>query len=84
MGRRPPDLQVRREGGSVTLSVSPEQNEKGAYCIGAWIRDSMAGIGTMTYYDPESGAFGALGHGITDADTALLMPLPPDPFCPPP
>ena len=72
---RATDLQVRREGGSVTLSVSPEQNEKGAYCIGAWIRDSMAGIGTMTYYDPESGAFGALGHGITDADTALLMPF---------
>ena len=36
---------------------------------------SMAGIGTVTYYDPESGAFGALGHGITDADTALLMPF---------
>ena len=60
-GETATDLQVRREGGSVTLSVSPEQNEKGAYCIGAWIRDSMAGIGTMTYYDPESGAFGALG-----------------------
>ena len=47
----------------------------GSYRLGAWIRDSMAGIGTMTYYDPESGAFGALGHGITDADTALLMPF---------
>ncbi|MFR3922658.1 MAG: SpoIVB peptidase S55 domain-containing protein [Dysosmobacter welbionis] len=44
----------------------------------------MAGIGTMTYYDLESGAFGALGHGITDADTALLMPFASDPFCPPP
>ena len=43
-GETATDLQVRREGGSVTLSVSPEQNEKGAYCIGAWIRDSMAGI----------------------------------------
>ena len=69
------DLQVRREGSQMTLSVSPEQNEEGEYCIGAWIRDSMAGIGTMTYYDPESGAFGALGHGITDTDTALLMPF---------
>lgn len=47
----------------------------GAYKLGAWIRDSMAGIGTMTYYDPESGVFGALGHGINDVDTALLMPL---------
>ena len=69
------DLQVRRDGQSMTLSVSPEQNEQGAYCIGAWIRDSMAGIGTMTYYDPETGSFGALGHGITDTDTALLIPF---------
>ena len=47
----------------------------GAYKLGAWIRDSMAGIGTVTFYDPASGAFGALGHGINDVDTALLMPL---------
>lgn len=46
------DLQVKRDGSSVTLSVEPEQNERGVYGIGAWIRDSMAGIGTMTYYDP--------------------------------
>ena len=45
------------------------------YCIGAWIRDSMAGIGTMTYYDPATATFGALGHGITDVDTAQLMPF---------
>ena len=74
-GETATDLQVRREGESMTLSVSPEQNQEGAYCIGAWIRDSMAGIGTMTYYDPDSGSFGALGHGITDTDTALLMPF---------
>lgn len=35
----------------------------------------MAGIGTVTYYDPATGDFGALGHGITDTDTALLMPF---------
>ena len=69
------DLQIRRDGESMTLSVSPQQNDQGQYAIGAWIRDSMAGIGTMTYYDPESGAFGALGHGITDVDTAQLMPF---------
>jgi len=45
------------------------------YKLGAWIRDSMAGIGTVTFYCPETGAFGALGHGINDLDTALLMPL---------
>ncbi len=69
------DLQVRRGDRNVTLSVQPEQNEQGQYAIGAWIRDSMAGIGTVTYYDPSTGAFGALGHGITDVDTALLMPF---------
>lgn len=47
----------------------------GTYKLGAWIRDSMAGIGTMTFYDPDTGTFGALGHGINDVDTALLMPL---------
>ena len=47
----------------------------GEYKLGAWIRDSMAGIGTMTFYDPETGTFGALGHGINDVDTCRLMPL---------
>lgn len=35
----------------------------------------MAGIGTMTFYDPQSGTFGALGHGVTDVDTGQLLPL---------
>lgn len=74
-GETSTDLQIRRGSQSMNLSVSPKPNEAGAYCIGAWIRDSMAGIGTMTYYDPATGAFGALGHGITDTDTALLMPF---------
>jgi stage IV sporulation protein B len=68
-------LQVRRGGSVRTLTATPDQNEAGKYAIGAWIRDSMAGIGTMTFYDPQSGVFGALGHGITDTDTALLMPF---------
>jgi stage IV sporulation protein B len=55
--------------------VAPEQNDRGDYAIGAWIRDSMAGIGTVTYYDPQTKTFGALGHGITDVDTAVLMPF---------
>ena len=71
----PTDLQVHRDGVQMTVSVDPEENETGVFCIGAWIRDSMAGIGTMTYYDPVSGRFGALGHGITDVDTLQLMPF---------
>jgi stage IV sporulation protein B len=49
--------------------------EDSTYKLGAWIRDSMAGIGTVTFYCPDTGVFGALGHGINDLDTALLMPL---------
>ena len=47
----------------------------GAYKSGMWVRDSTAGIGTVTFYDPETGAFGGLGHGIYDADTEVLLPL---------
>ena len=45
-------LEIKRQGSPLTLSVEPERNEQGICCIGAWIRDSMAGIGTVTYYDP--------------------------------
>ena len=45
------------------------------YKSGLWIRDSTAGIGTVTYYDPSSGVFAGLGHGICDVDTGKLMPL---------
>lgn len=57
------------------MEITPACGDDGSVRLGAWIRDSMAGIGTMTYYDPESGSFGALGHGITDIDTAQLMSL---------
>jgi len=69
------DLAVSRGGEDLTLSARPVRDEDGTYRLGAWIRDSMAGIGTVTFYDPKTGEFGALGHGITDSDTGLLMPL---------
>ena len=74
-GNAATDLQVQRDGDSLSLRVEPETDQEGRYCIGAWIRDSMAGIGTVTYYDPATGAFGALGHGVADVDTAQLMPF---------
>jgi len=45
------------------------------YKTGIWVRDSTAGIGTMTYYDPRNNTFAGLGHGICDVDTGMLMPL---------
>lgn len=71
----PMTLQVRREGADLQLTAQAAQSEAGAYQLGVWLRDSMAGIGTMTFYDPKSGVFAALGHGINDVDTAKLMPL---------
>lgn len=47
----------------------------GVYLLGAWVRDSCAGIGTITYYNDSNNYFAALGHGICDCDTAALLPL---------
>lgn len=69
------ELAVSRDGEELTLEAEPVRGTDGTYRLGAWIRDSMAGIGTITFYDPSTGTFGALGHGITDVDTGLLMPL---------
>jgi len=68
-------LSVRRGTDALALTACARQNDAGVWQLGAWIRDSMAGIGTLTYYDPATGQYGALGHGITDVDTAQLMPL---------
>lgn len=69
-------LRCLRGDQSVQLTTQAAQcSADGSYKLGAWIRDSMAGIGTVTFYDPESGMFGALGHGVSDVDTQRLMPL---------
>ena len=68
-------LTVRRGSSTLALSACARPSAGGAWQLGAWIRDSMAGIGTLTYYDPATGQYGALGHGITDVDTAQLMSL---------
>lgn len=45
------------------------------YKIGLWVRDSSAGVGTLTFYDPKSGVFGALGHPVTDVDTGTNLDI---------
>lgn len=74
-GSLPVSMQVRRGERLVTFTDAPQRGSDGVYRLGAWIRDSMAGIGTLTYYDPQTASYGALGHGITDVDTAQLMAL---------
>ncbi len=71
-------LRIRATRGDKQLQVTAQAahcSSDGSYRLGAWIRDSMAGIGTLTFYDPAQGSFGALGHGVNDVDTSLLMPL---------
>jgi len=73
---QPMSIRATRGEKQVQMTARAVQcTSDGTYKLGAWIRDSMAGIGTITYYDPQTGAFGALGHGINDVDTSLLMPL---------
>ncbi len=71
----PLTIQAVRGQRQLQLTAAAVENSQGVYQLGVWLRDSMAGIGTVTFYDPSSGVFGALGHGINDVDTAMLMPL---------
>jgi len=68
------NLVLRRDGSELEVTLTPAiAATDGTRRIGTWVRDSTKGIGTLTYYVPETGAFGALGHGIMDVDTKLLI-----------
>ena len=76
---------VNRNGGHMTLSVMRGDNllelpidavyskDTNSFLLGLWVRDSAAGIGTLTFYNPQNSVFAALGHGICDYDTGILM-----------
>jgi len=70
----PQEVVIRRNERTQTLWVSPTETERGR-TIGLWVRDSTAGLGTLTYYDPETDTVAGLGHSITDVDTGLTMPV---------
>ena len=67
-------MRIRRNNQISDVKVTPLQNKEGDYQIGAWVRDSAQGIGTLTYID-ENNRFGALGHGVNDIDTSELMEI---------
>lgn len=67
-------LGIERDGVYLEERVTPAFNQSGECKMGIWIRDNAQGVGTLTFVD-ENGNFGALGHGITDADTGELMEL---------
>ena len=70
------NLKVSRNGNTLNLNVTPiMQEETGDYKIGVWIRDSGAGIGTLTFYSPAYNVICGLGHGVSDEDTEKLLTI---------
>lgn len=69
-------VDIVRDGSNIILNTSPQIcRSDGAYRIGLWVRDSSAGIGTITFYNPITGVFAGLGHPVCDVDTGKIMPL---------
>ena len=68
-------MRIKRGSNDLTFKLCPRL-ESGSYKAGMWVRDSSAGIGTLTFYDPENGTFGGLGHPVCDADTKEPLPSP--------
>ncbi len=70
------EVSIQRRDESFTARLAPVLSViDGQFKAGIWVRDSSAGIGTMTYYDPSTGRYGGLGHAVCDVDTQMVMPL---------
>lgn len=64
------NIEISRESGKISTKLTPlKEKGEGVYKLGLYIRDSAAGIGTMTFVHPQSKTYGALGHVISDMDT---------------
>jgi len=59
----------------IVTKMLPVKTKENEYKLGLWVRDAAAGVGTLTYYEPTTGMFASLGHGITDIDTGNLVTI---------
>ncbi len=66
-------LTVLRDGKTKTIRIKPQKSDDKNFYTGIWVRDSCAGLGTISYYDTKSMTYGALGHGICDIDTGSII-----------
>ncbi|UCZ54617.1 SpoIVB peptidase [Bacillus shivajii] len=67
---KPIEMKIKRNGKEMTKELTPVKGkEDQSYRLGLYIRDSAAGVGTLTFHDPNSKKYGALGHVISDMDT---------------
>lgn len=67
-------LGIQRNDEYIEVSITPVEGKQGKHQLGIWVRDDLAGVGTLTYYD-ENGTFGALGHAVSDGDTGTQMSM---------
>ena len=73
---KPLAIRYRRDGAIREATLTPQvDSASGLWRIGAWVRDSTAGVGTLSFYNPEDQSYGALGHAINDSDTGKLLPI---------
>lgn len=75
------DFTINRNYEIINEKITPEYINK-KYTAGIWIKDSCAGIGTITYYDKDSNTFACLGHGICNKDSSTLLPMAEGDICP--
>lgn len=69
-------LTLVRDGETKQVSVSAAaEKTSGAYRLGLWVRDSTAGVGTLSFCDADTGLYAALGHPVSDVDTLSLLPV---------
>jgi stage IV sporulation protein B len=70
------EITLKRESSEMIVFITPELSAAdNCYRAGMWVRDSSAGIGTMTFYNPKTGVFAGLGHPVCDIDTGDILPL---------
>lgn len=75
-GGKTVEIIYRRDEKEYISRMQPVYSERdGSYKAGMWVRDSTAGIGTVTFYEPSTGRFGGLGHPICDSDTGEIVPI---------
>ncbi len=68
-------IEYVREGEKKQTSMIPVETAQKEYKLGLWVRDAAAGVGTVSFYDPQTKSFAALGHGILDIDTNQLLEI---------
>ena len=67
------EIEYVRDNQTMQCSMTPVKTADEQYKLGLWVRDSAAGVGTITFYEPSTKSFAALGHGIVDIDTEQLI-----------